>query len=399
MVHGTGNPGPERVAELVGGDEPPVPIGFDELRAAAMEAMDETAGAYVPGGAGSEDTVSRNRSAFDRWRIVPRMLRGVADRDLTVELFGRSQPPVALAPIGAQDAIHDGGELATARGAREAGVPMCLSTVSGAPMEEVAEELGSTPKWFQLYWSSEPSVTASLLDRAADAGFDAVVLTVDTPTLGWRERVLSAGATPFQDAHGMGTYFSDPAFRDLLDAPPEEDPDAAIERFSEVFGDPSLTWDDVEAVCAEVDLPVVVKGVLHPDDAREAVDRGAAGVSVSTHGGRQVDGSVAAVEALPAVVDAVGSDATVLLDSGIRRGSDVFRALALGADAVMVGRPYAYGLAAGGAAGVCSVCANLLASLDLIAGLCGRRSVSEIGRDAVVHERQLGPDGRWPASG
>jgi isopentenyl-diphosphate delta-isomerase len=256
-------------------------------------------------------------------------------------------------------------------------------------MEDVAEALGQTPKWFQFYWSSDRDVARSFLHRAEDAGYDAIVLTVDAPTLGWRERLVERGYYPFMAGEGMANYFSDPAFRESLDAPPEADPDAAVSHFLDVFGDSSLTWEDLSFVFENTDLPVVVKGVLHPEDARLAIDHGAAAVQVSTHGGRQVDGSITAFEALPDVVEAVDGEVPVLFDSGVRRGSDAFKALALGADTVMLGRPFAYGLAMAGERGVRHVVENHLAELDLTMGLAGCASVGEISRDHLKHEREL----------
>jgi lactate 2-monooxygenase len=393
-----GNVGERRQREIfvngAAGVEPDVPISFEALEEAALEVMDDAAADYVAGGAGGENTVGRNRRAFDRWRIVPRFLRDVSERDLSVEVCGQELPaPLMLAPIGIQSIAHEDAELATAAGAREAGVPMILSSVSSETMEDVAEELGDTPKWFQLYWSSERSVAESFLDRAEAAGYDAVVVTVDTPVPGWKERDLQKGYVPQLDGKGVANYFTDDAFRELLDQPPEDNEFGAIQTFLDAFGDPSLTWDDLDWLREQTDLPIVVKGLLHPDDARRAVDHGADGVIVSNHGGRQVDGAVSALEALPAVAAALGdTDADVLFDSGIRRGAEALVAVALGADAVCLGRPYVYGLAVDGANGVEAVCENVLADLDLTMGLTGRTAVADIDREFVVDERRLFAD-------
>jgi len=318
------------------------------------------------------------------------MLRDVAERDLSVELFGRELPvPVLLAPIGVQSILHEEGELASARAAADLGVPFVSSSAASETMEDVADELGDATGWFQLYWSTDRDVTASFLQRAEDAGYEAVVVTVDTPMMGWRERDVENAYLPFLDQEGVANYFADPAFRDSLDAPPEEDPNAAVWQFTEIFGDPSLTWDDLDWLREQTDLPIVLKGVLRPDDAREALDRGVDGVVVSNHGGRQVDGAIAALSALPRVVDAVGDRAPVLFDSGIRRGADAFRAIALGADAVLLGRPYAYGLAVDGEDGVREVLKNFLADLDLTLGLSGYAAVADVDRDAVVDADEL----------
>lgn len=376
------------------GMEPEVPISFEVLEEAAIEAMDDAAADYVAGGAGGENTVARNRRAFDRWRIVPRFFRDVGDRDLSVSVCGQELPvPVMLAPIGIQSIAHEDGELATAAGAREAGMPVILSSVSSETMEDVADELGDTPKWFQLYWSSERSIAESFVERAESADFDAIVVTVDTPVPGWKERDLQRGYVPQLDGEGVANYFTDDAFRDLLDQPPEDNEFPAIRTFLDVFGDPTLTWDDLDWLRDQTDLPIVVKGLLHPADARQAVEHGADGVIVSNHGGRQVDGAITALEALPAIAaELEPTDADVLFDSGIRRGAEALKAMALGADAVCLGRPYIYGLAIDGADGVEAVCENFLADLDLTMGLTGRTAISDIDESLVVDERRLFAD-------
>jgi len=288
---------------------------------------------------------------------------------------------VVLAPIGVQSIIHEDGELGAAEAARDVGVPMCLSSASSETLEDVSEELGETPKWFQLYWSKNRDVAASFVSRAEDAGYEALVVTLDTPMMGWRERDVSHGYLPFLDGEGVANYLSDPAFRDLLTDPPEENLDAALSEFLDVFGDASLTWDDLDWLTDQTDLPVVLKGILHPDDARKAVEKGAEGVVVSNHGGRQVDNAIGALDALPGIVDEIGDDADVLFDSGIRRGADAIVALALGADTVLLGRPYAYGLALDGAEGVREVLKNFLADLDLTLALTGHTTVDDLDRD------------------
>jgi isopentenyl-diphosphate delta-isomerase len=371
------------------GETPDFPVSYDELREEAFERMSWQAKAYVHGGAGSEETFERNKD-FSRWRIVPRMLRGVADRDLSIEVFGDSHAyPLMITPLGVQGMLHEDGEVATARACRQLDVPFVLSSLSSRSMEDVAEALGDTPKWFQFYWSSDRDVAASFLDRAETAGYEAIVVTVDAPTLGWRERLLEKGYYPFLEGEGMANYFSDPAFRAALDEPPEENPEAAVDRFLSVFGDASLTWEDLEFVFERTDLPVVIKGVLHPADAKKAVEAGADGVQVSTHGGRQVGASISAIEALPEIAEAVGDDATVFFDSGVRRGEDAFKALALGADSVMLGRPFAYGLAHSGQAGVEQVLRNLISQVDLTMGLAGIDDAENIDRGAVRDEKTL----------
>jgi isopentenyl-diphosphate delta-isomerase len=373
------------------GKLPEFPVSYEDLRQRAHEAMDEAARAYIHGGAGAEGTFEREQD-FSEWRIVPRMLQGVAERDLTTEVMGQPiDHPVMVTPLGVQSLVHGDAELATAAACRELGVPCILSSLSSTPMEDVAEELGDTPKWFQFYWSSDEDIARSFLRRAEEAGYDGLVVTVDAPTLGWRERLIERGYYPFLDGEGVANYFSDPAFRDQLEAPPEEDPQAAVDHFLEIFGDSSLTWDDLEFVFENTDLPVHIKGVLHPEDARLAVEHGADAVGVSTHGGRQVDGSITAMEALPEIVDEVGDEATITFDSGVRRGSDVYKALALGADACLIGRPFVYGLALGGREGVHHVLENLVADFDLTMGLAGRDDASAISRNSLKHESELPP--------
>lgn len=373
------------------GIEPTVPVAYEDLAAEATAAMDDAAAAYVSGGAGEGRTTRDNRRAFDRWWLRPRMLRDVEHRDLRVELFGETLPvPVLLAPVGAQGILHEDGEVATARAAASVGVPTVLSSVSSETMEDVAAALGDGPDWFQLYWPADPALADSLLERAEDAGFDAVVVTVDTPLPGWREGALQEAYLPFLDAEGVANYFADPVFRAGLDQPPEENPDLAVQAFLDVFSDSSHTWDDLAGLVERTDLPVVVKGVLHPADARAAVDAGARGVVVSNHGGRQVDGAIPAVAALPDVVDAVGDDAAVLVDSGVRRGSDALKAIALGAEAVLLGRPFLYGLALAGSEGVEAVLKNVLADLDLTLGLTGYDAVRDVGRECLVENPGFG---------
>ncbi|MUV86158.1 alpha-hydroxy-acid oxidizing protein [Natronomonas sp. CBA1123] len=388
------NRGSDRQVEIfmegMAGVTPDVPPSFEELEEAALAAMDEKAYGYVAGGAGGERTIGHNRDAFAKWRLWPRMLRDYSERDLSTELFGTElSVPALLAPIGVQSIIHEEGELGVARAAADLDVPMVVSSAASHTMEEIAEELGDTPGWFQLYWSSNDDVARSFVSRAEAAGYEALVVTLDNNILGWRERDIRDGYLPFLDGEGVANYFSDEAFRDLLDAPPEEAELSAIRTFIDIFGDPSLTFDDLEWLCEYADIPVVVKGVLHPDDARECIERGAEGVIVSNHGGRQVDNAVTALDVLPRIVSALDDDVPVLFDSGIRRGSDALVALALGADAVGFGRPYAYGLAIDGENGVESVVKNFLADLDLTLGLIGYDDVDDVDREAVVRANEL----------
>jgi len=333
----------------------------------------------VFGSAGSEDTERENADAFRRLRIVPRVLRDVSARDLSTSLLGLDLiAPVGLAPIGVQNIVHPDGELASARGAAAVGVPMCAGTVAAHTMEDIAAELGDAPRMFQLYWPNDPELAESFLQRAEAAGYGAIVVTVDNAFPGWKPRDLQNAYLPFLEGEGLANFFSDPVFRDGLDAPPEEDVGAAVGHFVGVFGNPALTWTDLDWLRAETSLPIVLKGVLHPDDAREARERGVDGIAVSNHGGRQIDGAIAAIDALPAIADAVGDELAVLLDSGVRSGSDAVKALALGADAVLLGRPYLWGLALEGSEGVEKVLRHFLAELDLTMALAGCTAPSQL---------------------
>jgi len=371
-------------------DQPPeFPVSYEQLEAAALEVLDDRAAAYVAGGAGGEDTAAENRSSFADWRLVPRLLRGVAERDLRVELFGSTvEPPLALAPVGIQTLLHEEGELATARAASDLGLPFCLSSVASVTMEDVAEE-SEGPQWFQLYPASDPEITASFVDRAERAGFEALVVTADVPALGWRERDVANGYLPQLDGEGLANYLADPAFRDRLDQPPEDNEGLAIQEFLDVFGAAGMDWDRLEDLVASTELPVVLKGVLHPDDAERAVEAGVDAVAVSNHGGRQVDGAVGALAALPEVAERVGDRVTVTFDSGVRRGADAAKALALGADCALVGRPYLYGLAVDGENGVRTVLENLRADLDLTLANLGYPVARELDRAAVVRREAL----------
>jgi isopentenyl diphosphate isomerase/L-lactate dehydrogenase-like FMN-dependent dehydrogenase len=360
-------------------------VAYKHLRERARGRMTPEIFDYVDGGAGGGSTMEANSAAFDKWRIVPRMLRGVTRPDLSVEILGDKIPfPVILAPIGVQGAMHAEGELATARGAATLGIPLTLSTVSSRPMEPVADIMGSVPHWFQLYWSKNQEFVVSLLDRAKAAGYSTLVVTVDTTQIGWRDRDLENAYLPFMHGQGLGNYLGDPVFTAALDQPADENPRAAVEYFASIFHRTDITWDDLSFLREHWTGPIVLKGILHPDDARLARDHGMDGVIVSNHGGRQVDGAVGALDTLPAVVDAVGEHMPVLFDSGIRRGADAFKALALGAQAVFLGRPYAFGLAMNGEHGVRDAIHNLLAELDMITALAGCASRGEITRDLLV---------------
>jgi lactate 2-monooxygenase len=415
--------GRERQFEVyVGGAQgvyPRVPVSFERLEGAARKAMSPEGYAYVAGGAGNEETMRENRAAFERWRIVPRMLRDVSTRETAVDVLGTRMPsPFALCPIGVLEMAHRDADVAVARAAAAEGIPFVFSNQASRPMEETASAMGDAPRWFQLYWSTSNALVSSLVSRAESCGCSAIVLTLDTTMLGWRIRDLDLAYLPFLRGKGIAQYTSDPVFVEALqetlrqEAPPGGRitlaaigtllsqagsypgsrlanvrsglARAAVRRFVETYSRPSLSWEDLAFLRERTRLPILLKGILHPADALAAVEHGMDGVVVSNHGGRQVDGAIATMDALPAIVEAVAGRVPVVLDSGVRSGADVFRALALGASAVGLGRPYVWGLAMGGEEGVREVIRNLRADFDLTMGLAGVASVHDIGRDNVT---------------
>ncbi len=403
----------------ISGITPKVPTEAGCLEAAARRSLLRRPGgrrawAYIYGGAGSGATMDANREAFDRRRIVPRMLRDTSERDLSVELFGRRLPaPVLVAPIGAAGLITRDADLEVGAAAAQRGLPYILSSQGSSPMEATAAAMGSAPRWFQLYWSKDEALVDSFIARAEAIDAGALVVTLDTTLLGWRPWDLDLGSLPFTRGVGIAQYTSDPRFAELvaerISADVEDEPvtvtpqavwtmlemarnhpgglldnlrapetRAAVQTFLDTFSNPALTWDHIATLRERTRLPVVLKGVLHPDDARRAFDVGVDAVMVSNHGGRQVDGSVGTLDALADIRAAVGPEATLLLDSGVRGGADVIKAMACGADAVTLGRPHLYGLAIAGRRGVGEVLDNLLAEIDLTMSLSGASSWGEV---------------------
>jgi lactate 2-monooxygenase len=354
------------------GNQPRFPIRFEELEAKAHAVLSKSLVSYVAGGCGNERTQDANVSAFDHWGLIPRMFVGAKQRDLSIELFGMRLPsPLFMSPIGVIGlcAADGHGDIATARAASKITVPMIASTLTVDPLEHVAKELGTTPGFFQLYTPTDRGLAESLVHRAEMAGFSAIVITLDTWLTGWRPRDLSAANFPQLRGLCLANYFADPHFRAMLAKPPESDLQAATMQWARIFGNP-LTWDDLPWLRSLTKLPLLVKGICHPDDARRAIDGGVDGIYCSNHGGRQANGGIAAIDLLPAVVGAAGK-IPVLFDSGIRTGVDIIKALALGAHAVGVGRPYAYGLAVGGVDGIVHVLRCLLAEADLYMAVDG----------------------------
>ncbi|HMS75557.1 alpha-hydroxy-acid oxidizing protein [Gordonia sp. (in: high G+C Gram-positive bacteria)] len=406
------------------GRKPKVPTDHAELERRARKAMSERAWAYIAGGAGEGSTMRANRAALDRRAIVPRVLRDVSVRSTEIELFGDTLPaPVLFSPVGAGGLVRRRADVLIGQAAAQLGVPYIFSNQGSAPMEDVAAEMDrirpGAPRWFQLYWSVDDDLVDSFLMRAKKMGASAIAVTLDTTMLGWRPQDLNLGSLPFARAEGIDQYTSDARFRDIVaerirsataaekpevtlgairtlfsiarNVPgsflknlPSPEPRESVQTFLSIYSRPSLSWDDIAGLRERTDLPIVLKGILHPDDARRAVDTGVDGIIVSNHGGRQVDGSIGSVDALAAIAPVVDGRIKVLVDSGIHTGADVFKALALGADAACIGRPHMYGLAIDGADGARDVVANIIAELDLTLGLSGHTSVAEVDRSALA---------------
>ncbi|MHB8627664.1 MAG: lactate 2-monooxygenase [Aggregatilineales bacterium] len=402
------------------GKKPSVPTNSIALEHRARRSMSKAAFAYIAGGAGIESTVEANQRAFEQWRIVPRMLTDVSHCDTGIELFGQKLPsPFLLAPIGVLEMAHRNADLAVARAAAAEYVPMIFSSQASKPMEACAAVMSDRPRWFQLYWSQSDDLTLSFVTRAEACGCSAIVVTLDTTMLGWRSRDLDLAYLPFLRGKGIAQYTSDPVFQAQIAQRASDEtaetsarfslpllrvlwelsrsypgtllgnlrsvkPRRAVQHFTAIYSRPSLTWDDLALLRHHTHLPILLKGILHPDDAYKAIDAGMDGIVVSNHGGRQVDGAIGALDALPFVAEVVADRVPIIFDSGIRGGADVFKALALGAKAVCIGRPYAYGLAIAGQRGVQEVIRNFKADFELTMGLAGCRSIAEI-----THERLI----------
>src|SRR4051812_17109427 len=364
------------------GQAPPFPVAWRELEAAGAAAMTPEAADYVAGGAGGEETVRANREAFDRFRIVPRMLREVGARNLAMTILDTRLPaPLLVGPVGVQQIIHDDAEVATARAAGSLGVPYVHSTAASTSIEDAAAACGAGPRWFQLYFPRHRDLAASFVHRAEAAGYEAVVVTLDTLMLGWRPRDLSRAYLPFLRGIGLANYTSDPVFTSRLDGDSME---TTVVAWIETFANPDLGWADIAWLREQTRLPLLVKGVNTAEDARRALDAGVQGLIVSNHGGRQVDGAMAALDALPDVAAAVDAEVPVLFDSGIRSGADAVKALALGARAVLLARPAMWGLALGGEDGVRHVLRAFMAELDNTLAMAGYRSPRELTPQALA---------------
>ncbi|HKK73851.1 MAG TPA: alpha-hydroxy-acid oxidizing protein [Saprospiraceae bacterium] len=410
------------------GRRPLVPTDAATLAQKAEEYCSKKAYAYIAGGAGAQDTIDNNRQGLRRWSIVPQMLRDVSERDLSITLLGRKLPsPLLAAPIGVLDLVHPEGDLAVARACSRLGVPMIYSNQASFAMEDCAAEMGESPRWFQLYWSKSDALVQSFLRRAEQCGCEAIVVTLDTTMLGWRPRDLNLGYLPFSYASGIGQYVSDPIFVELVGDPKtaaqveteggfsftklfnfirlvrnykgggsftqkfrSKLPVTAVRKFTDIYSRPSISWQDLGWLRKQTQLPILLKGILQAGDAQKALDHGVNGIIVSNHGGRQIGGAIAAIDALPDIVQVINGQIPVLMDSGIRDGADVFKALALGAEAVCLGRPYVYGLAIDGQLGVEAVFRNIIAEFELTMGLSGCSRVADISHDLLKRTQYYG---------
>jgi lactate 2-monooxygenase len=375
-------------ASMLAGRKPSRPVDWRELERDAYAMLSRGPRGYIQGGAGRGHTIRANREAFDEWRIVPRMLRDVSERTLERTVLGtKLSAPVLLAPIGVQTVAHPEGELASARACAHVGLPLIASTAASHTIEQIAQAAGEQSCWYQLYWPRDRELARSFISRAEKSGYEAIVVTLDTWLLGWRPADLTEGFLPFLRGEGNASYLSDPVFRAALPKPPEEDLATAVAYWAWQFSNPSVTWADLAFLRECTSLPIVLKGIQSAEDASLAVEHGIEGIIVSNHGGRQVDGAIGSLQALPSVVKAVGERCEVLFDSGIRSGSDALKALALGARAVCLGRPYVWGLALGGEQGVIDVLRSFLAELDLNMALSGHASIDEVGPHTLVAQR------------
>ncbi|MGM9944917.1 MAG: alpha-hydroxy acid oxidase [Lysinibacillus sp.] len=364
----------------INGDKP-FPICFDDLEKAVADKIPAGPYGYVRSGAGGEESLRNNRNAFAKYSIVPRFLTDVSNPDTSIELFGKKHPtPFLFAPVGMNKMAHEDGELAVVRAAEKLEMPYIQSTVSSYGLEEVAAVAPNHTKWFQLYWSTNEEIAYSMAARAEAAGFEAIVLTVDTVMLGWREEDVRNQFSPLKLGFARGNYVNDPVFTASLK---DDSFEAYVEGMLANIFHPTLNWDNVRELKRRVNVPVLIKGILHPEDARLALEAGVDGIIVSNHGGRQLDGVIGSLDALPSIVEVAGGRVPVLLDGGVYRGIDALKALALGATAVCIGRPFVYGLAYAGEHGVYQVMQNLYSEFKVSMGLAGQRTIAGL-RDVTL---------------
>lgn len=394
-------------------------INYEALESAAKDKLSAKSFAYIAGGAGIESTMRANRSAFESCKIIPRMLRNVENRDTSIQLLGHKfNTPLLISPIGVLEMAHADADLAVARAAKSLSIPYIFSNQASYSMEETAGVMGDSPRFFQLYWSKSRELVTSLVQRAEKCGCLGIVVTLDTTMLGWRVGDLDLASLPFLEGKGIAQYTSDPVFQQLMEQniiPSTKQritlktiqglikmvnnypgsgflkklksgkPMSAIRHFTGLYSNAATSWEDLAWLRAQTRLPIILKGILAVDDAQKALDYGMDGIFISNHGGRQVDGSISSFEALPAIAKVVKGKTPIIIDSGIRSGADVFKALAMGATAVSIGRPYVYGLAIGGERGVYEVLRNFMSDFELTMGLSGCKSIAEIRPDCVTY--------------
>lgn len=361
-----------------------LPINFSDLEKVAEEHLSVEAFGYIRSGAGGEETLRKNTSSFSKLSLVPRFLNDVSSIDPSITLFGHTYPqPIMLAPVGMQKLANEEAELASSQAAATFGIPFVQSTVSSYSIEDIKKVTGDSPKWFQLYWSQNENVSYSMVKRAEDAGYEAIVLTIDTVMPGWREQDMRNQFSPLKTGLGRANYETDEVFLNDLE---NQETETIIQAVVNNIPHPKLNWDNVAELQKRTKLPILLKGILHPEDALLAIERGIDGIIVSNHGGRQLDGVIASIEALPAIIDAVKGRIPVLLDSGIRRGSDVLKALSLGADAVLIGRPYVYALAEGGQDGVERLISTFIQEITVSMVLVGAKTVADLQKTMVVKD-------------
>ncbi|MGM8365757.1 alpha-hydroxy-acid oxidizing protein [Virgibacillus sp. W0181] len=359
------------------------PCTFEQLEAEAKDKLCPPAFDYIQSGASAEETLRKNTDAFASFSIVPNLLKDVSNVDTTIKLFEKTYAhPFLLAPVGMLKIAHENGELAVAKAAANLQVPVIQSTVSSySIIEEVSKAVPDSPKWFQLYWSNNEAITFSMAKRAENLGYEAIVLTVDTFMFGWREKDMGNRFSPLKEGFGKANYETDEVFLKHLS---EEGDTAIIKSILENIYHPSLNWEHVKRLKEQSNLPILLKGILHPENAREAIANGIDGIIVSNHGGRQLDGVISSIETLPAIAEAVAGKIPILLDSGIRRGTDVVKAIALGADAVLIGRPYVYGLALDGQNGVGKVLEQFIQQTKVSISLAGATSINDVQQLMIV---------------
>jgi isopentenyl diphosphate isomerase/L-lactate dehydrogenase-like FMN-dependent dehydrogenase len=361
------------------------PVSFEEWEDRARKKLAAGPFGYVYGAAGAGETMNSNVDAFKKYRLRPRMCCDVSQRDLSIRLFGAKLPvPFLLAPIGVNSILHPEAELIPARAAAKLGVPYILSNVSTEPMEKVAEAMNDGLRWFQLYPPRNAKITESFIKRAEEAGYSAIVVTIDSTMLGWRETDLRNAYLPFLSGQGMGNYFTDPVFCADLEETPQQNRKAAVRKALDEGNNTCFTWKEFDQIRGMTRLPLLIKGLTHPDDAILAMEHGADGIIVSNHGGRQLDGAVATLDMLPLICDVVQKKVPVLMDSGIRRGADILKAIALGANAVLIGRPYAYAMAVAGESGVREMIRNLISETELQLAISGRSSIGAIDSSLIT---------------